>query len=119
MGRLFALVGALALAMCNPMPPPNPPGPPDATDAAPDPNPVPDPIPPPPRLLDAAPGPSDACSRSYDHLVAIGCRPKPPTSGAWVDVCRSDRRHGAFRLDKMDLARTPAEALRAGVSCTP
>jgi hypothetical protein len=119
MGRLLVLASALALAMCNPIPSPVPPSPIDASDASPGPTPVPDPIPTPPAVLDAAPGPSDACRRSYDHLVGIGCKPKPPTSGTWVDVCRSDRQHGAFRLDGIERAATPADARRAGVSCIP
>lgn len=117
MGRFLLLVSALGLAMCNPLPPPVPPTP-DGSDASPGPTPLPDANPPNPPVLDAAPGPSDACRRSYDHLVLIHCTPRPPTVGTWVDVCRNDRQHGAFRLDGIDRATTADEARRAGVNCT-
>jgi hypothetical protein len=116
MGRFIMLVGALALAMCN-LPPPTPPTPPpvDGLDAA-SPTPAPDAA---PTVLDAAPGPSDACRRSYEHLVFIHCTPSEPSVGTWVDVCRNGRKHGAFRLDGIDRATTPDEARRAGVDCMP
>jgi hypothetical protein len=119
MGRFLMLVAALALAMCN-LPRPTPPTPPpvDGLDASP-PTPAPDAAPSPPTGLDAAPGPSDACRRSYEHLVSIACTPREPSVGTWVDVCRNGRKHGAFRLDGIDRATTPDEARRAGVDCTP
>lgn len=118
MGRLLVLVGALGLAMCNPLPP-RPPGPADGSDASPGPATGSDAEPPAPPVLDAAPGPSDACRRSYDHLVSIHCTPREPSVGTWTDVCRNGRKHGAFRLDGIDRATTPEEARRAGVDCTP
>src|SRR5262245_11974060 len=69
MGRSLILAFVLAFA-CN-LPPPTPPTPLDASDASPGPTPIPDPTPPAPPVLDAAPGASDACGRSYDHLLAI------------------------------------------------
>ncbi|HMI84885.1 MAG TPA: hypothetical protein VK550_12380 [Polyangiaceae bacterium] len=117
MGRLLMLVAALGLVMCN-LPPPTPPTPVGGSDASPGPTPGPDADPPAPPALDAAPGPSDACRRSYDHLLLIHCTPQQPTVGTWVDVCRNGRQHGAFRLDGIDRATTPDEARRAGVNCT-
>jgi hypothetical protein len=90
----------------------------DGSDASPDPAPAPDGAPPAPRDLDAAPGPSDACRRSYDHLVHIHCTPQEPSVGTWIDVCRNGRQHGTFRLDGIDRATTTDEARRAGVNCT-
>jgi len=118
MGRSLVLVAVLALAMCN-LPPPTPPTPVGGSDASPGPMPVPDAAPPAPTALDAAPGPSDACRRSYDHLVFIHCTPREPSVGTWVDVCRNGRQHGGFRLDGIDRATTPDEARSAGVNCTP
>jgi hypothetical protein len=118
MGRFLLLAAALALAMCN-LPPPTPPTPRDGADASPGPMPAPDADPTSPPVLDAAPGPSDACRRSYDHLVAIHCIPREPSVGTWVDVCRNGRQHGAFRLDGLDRATTPDEARRAGADCMP
>lgn len=119
MGRLLMLVAALALAMCN-LPPPTPPVPPvDGADASAGPTPTLDADRPAPPVLDAAPGPSDACRRSYEHLVGIQCKPREPSVGTWIDVCRNGRKHGAFRLDGIDRATTPDEARRAGVDCLP
>jgi hypothetical protein len=116
-GRSLLLVAALGLA-CNPLPRPTPPTPVDGVDASPGPTPRPDADPPSPPILDAAPGPSDACRRSYEHLLLIHCNPQQPTVGTWVDVCRNGRQHGAFRLDGIDRATTPEEARAAGVNCT-
>lgn len=116
--RFLVLVAALGFA-CNPLPPPVPPPPIDGSDASPVPIPVPEAAPPAPPALDAAPGPSDACRRSYDHLVSIHCHPQEPTVGTWLDVCRNGRQHGTFRLDGIDRATTSDEARKAGVSCTP
>lgn len=106
--RRFALpfVLALLVAACGPFPGPVPPGP-ETADAS------------PPVHLDGAPEPSDRCSRSFLHLLEVGCTPKPPASGAWVDVCRNARLHGAFPLDGIDKTTTLAEARRAGVDCWP
>jgi hypothetical protein len=116
MTRFLVLVAALGFA-CNPIPPPAPPTPVDGSDASPPPMPGADANPPNPPVPEAAPGPSDACRRSYDHLVLIHCIPREPTVGTWVDVCRNGRQHGTFRLDGMDRAATPEEARRAGVDC--
>lgn len=122
--RLAGLAVALLFVVvrCTPIPSPNPPTPFDASeaggpsvDAAADAV-VPVPVP----TTDAvAPVPVDACAKSYAHLVAIGCTPRPAVSGTWIDVCRHDRPHGAFALKPLDNAKTVAQAKAAGADCLP
>lgn len=108
--RWIFVVAVIALA-CTPLPSPSPVRP-DAADAA-------------PVSSDAAPVltdravPLDACEWSHQHLIGIGCTPKDPATGTWVDVCRSDRQHGAFQLRGINAAMSVAEAHQAGVNCQP
>jgi hypothetical protein len=93
---------ALALATCQPIPPP------------PSPPPVPD--------ADAAPPPDarpDDCALAFQHLIGIGCEPRKPASGMWIDVCRNARRNGLFELECINRASTVAAARQCGVVCVP
>lgn len=108
--RWMVACAVLYLA-CTPIPSPAPVRP-DAADAAP---PVGDAAP-----IDGDASPRlDACDWAYRHLVGIGCTPKGPTIGTWVEVCRNDRQHGAFQLRGINNAMSVAEARQAGVDCQP
>jgi hypothetical protein len=120
--RLLGLALVLVVVGCTPVPSPNPPPIPiDGSEAGGpilDAN-IPEAVAPVPPSVDAAPAPADVCAKSYAHLVAIGCTPRPPVSGSWVDVCRHDRPHGAFALKPLDNAKTVAQAKAAGADCLP
>jgi len=101
----------LALTACVPTPAPVPPMP--EADAA------------TPAPIDAAwpldpwpmPAARDACQLAFDHLTAIGCPPRGPESGTWVDVCRNARRHGLFSLRCINEAGSRAAAEKCHVGC--
>jgi hypothetical protein len=89
---------------CQPIQPPAPPVPPDADASPPDP------------FIDARP---DECALSLKHLAAIGCEPRKPVTGTWLEVCRHDRQNGVFELSCMNRASTVDAAQKCGVVCSP
>lgn len=69
-------------------------------------------------LPDALPASADPCGDAYAHLHELSCEPRAPSSGTWVEACRTYRQGGiSFGTSCIRRAKDRAEAETCGLKC--